>query len=51
MPANILNPDSFENLVRSLIAKECALAAQPNNIQIEVFDFKKLENLGLKTES
>jgi leucyl aminopeptidase len=49
MPPNILNPDSYEKYLRSLVNHECDKGIQPNHIQIEVMDYDKLlkEGCGL----
>ncbi|APJ04177.1 M17 family metallopeptidase [Silvanigrella aquatica] len=49
MPPNILNPETYEMHLRSLIKFECEKAHEPNHIQIEVFDDQELikQNCGL----
>lgn len=47
MPPNILNPDNFEIILRSLVKHECEKASNPNHIQIEVLQADKLERFGM----
>jgi leucyl aminopeptidase len=51
MPANILNPESFEVFVRELVRRECDMEGNPNHIAVEVFHREKLlaEGCGLIT--
>ncbi len=44
MPPNVLNPDSYEKFLRSLVKYECDKALHPNHIQIEIMDYDKLLN-------
>jgi leucyl aminopeptidase len=46
MPPNILNPDSYEMYLRSLVKYECEKALDPNHIQIEIMDYDKLLSEG-----
>ena len=46
MPPNILNPESYEMYLRSLVKYECEKAFNPNHIQIEIMDYNKLQNEG-----
>ncbi len=43
MPANILNPETYEVFIRSLVKYECEQAENPNHIQIEIMNFNKLQ--------
>ena len=36
MPPNILNPESYELFLRTIVKNECEKAMQPNRIQIEI---------------
>lgn len=49
MPANILNPESFEIFVREFVRRECDLESDPNRISVEVYHREKLlaEGCGL----
>lgn len=51
MPANILNPESFEVFVRELVRRECDIEGDPNRIAVEVYQRDKLlaEGCGLIT--
>jgi leucyl aminopeptidase len=43
MPANILNPETYEFYLRALVKQESAKAKTPNYIQIEIMDYEKLK--------
>lgn len=49
MPPNILNPESYELFLRTIVRNECEKSSSPNHIQIEIYDYEKLkkENCGL----
>ncbi|NBO38316.1 leucyl aminopeptidase family protein [bacterium] len=49
MPANILNPESFEVFARELVRRECDIESDPNRIAVEVYHRDKLvaEGCGL----
>ncbi|MEY2987759.1 MAG: hypothetical protein RJB13_1280 [Pseudomonadota bacterium] len=51
MPANLLNPESFEVFARELVRRECDLEGDPNRVAVEVFHKDKLtaEGCGLLT--
>jgi leucyl aminopeptidase len=42
MPANILNPETYEHFVRELVKSECARAQNPNHLSVEVFHAERL---------
>ncbi len=51
MPANVLNPESFEVFARELVRRECDIEGDPNRLSVEVFHKDKLaaEGCGLIT--
>ncbi len=46
MPANELNPESYEILLRSIVQNECKKREAPDIIQIDVLDYEKLKQEG-----
>ncbi|KAB8030001.1 M17 family metallopeptidase [Fluviispira multicolorata] len=46
MPPNSLTPETYEVILRFLVKSECEKAGLPNHIQIDIWDFAKLENEG-----
>ncbi|BBH53614.1 M17 family metallopeptidase [Fluviispira sanaruensis] len=46
MPPNLLNPETFEVILRLLVKNECEKAKDPNHIQLENWDYAKLEKEG-----
>lgn len=46
MPANVLNPETYEQCVREMVKAECARAHNPNHLSVEVLHAERLAAQG-----